>query len=130
MDNPLLKLSPVSVLCADETQPEKVRYPYSTAHPTLCCLWHEVWLAENQELTVEQELAIPAKNWGLEELNMIILKNLVASGLNGGLLRTFGSIQWQCELYRGRPKAHSHQFNLDGLFLRERTCNRLIKVYG
>ena len=54
-----------------------------------------------------QELAILAKHgdkWTVEELNQILFKNLVSSGPSGGHLRTFGAIQWEWELYRGRPK--------------------------
>ena len=73
---------------------------------------------------------------------MILLKNLVASGLNGGLLRTFVSIQWQCELYRGRPKTLINSIWIIGWsFFQGKNLQvqqelyyilykRLIKVYG
>ena len=63
-----------------------------------------------------EELAIPVKlgdKWTVEELNTVLKNNLVGSG-SGGHLRTFGAIQWECELYRGRPKARCYPFNLDG----------------
>ena len=46
--------------------------------------------------------------WTVEELNQILLNILVSSG---GHLRTFGAIQWECKLYRGRPKARCYPFN-------------------
>ena len=66
-----------------------------------------------------QELAIPAKygeKWTVEELNQILFKTLVSSGPSSGHLRTFGAIQWECELYRGMPKASCYPspFDLDG----------------
>ena len=103
------------VPCANDTQPEWVTYPYRTAHPILRWLPSKLaeWIAEN----LGQKLAIPAKHgdkWTVEELNNILVNNLVPTGPNGGQLRTFGTIQWECELYRGRPKARCYPFNLDG----------------
>jgi len=103
------------VPCADDTQAEWVTYPYRAAHPILRWLPSKLaeWIAEN----LGQELAIPTKKgekWTVEELNQILLNNLVSSGPSGGHLRTFGAIQWECELYRGRPKARCYPFNLDG----------------
>ena len=48
-----------------------------------------------------------------EELNTVLENNLVASGSTGGHIRTYGAIQWECELYRGRPKARCYPFDLD-----------------
>ena len=42
------------------------------------------------------------------------MNNLVSTDQNGGQLRMFGTIQWEWELYRGRPKARCNPFNLDG----------------
>ena len=82
---------------------------YRNAHPILRWLPSKLaeWLAEN----LAEELAIPAKlgdKWTVEELNTVLERNLVSD------LRTFGAIQWECELYRGRPKARCYPFNLDG----------------
>lgn len=98
----------------DDQGPEWVTYPYRTAHPILRWLPSKLaeWIAENHG----QDLAIPAKSgdrWTVEELNNILVHNLVPSGPNGGHLRTFGAIQWECELYRGRPKARCYPFNLE-----------------
>ena len=104
------------VPCADGPQrPEWVTYPYRTAHPITRWLPSKLaeWIAENHG----QDLSIPVKSgdrWTVEELNNILVNNLVPSGPNGGHLRTFGAIQWECELYRGRPKARCYPFNLDG----------------
>ena len=103
--NPSLGLVP----CADDARPEWVTYRYRTSHPILRWLPSKLaeWLAEN----LAEELAIPAKlgdKWTVEELNTVLERNLVSD------LRTFGAIQWECELYRGRPKARCYPFNLDG----------------
>ena len=42
---------------------------------------------------------------------MVLVSDLIASGRNGGHLRTFGAIQW---VMIGRPKASCYPFNLDG----------------
>jgi len=99
----------------DDTRPEWVTYPYRIAHPILRWLPSKLaeWLSEN----LAEELAIPAKRgdkWTVEELNTVLENNLVASGSTGGHIRTFGAIQWECELYRGRPKARCYPFDLDG----------------
>jgi len=96
-------------------RPEWVTYPYRTAHTVLRWLPSKLaeWIAENYG----QDLLIPAKSgdkWSVEELNNILVKNLVPCGQNGGHLRTFGTIQWECDLYKGRPKARCYPFNLDG----------------
>lgn len=103
------------VPCADDTQPEWVTYPYCTVHPILRWLPSKLaeWIAEN----LGEQLEISEKcgdKWTVEELNNILVNNLVSTGPNGGQLRTFGTIQWECELYRGRPKARCYPFNLDG----------------
>ena len=40
------------------------------------------------------------------ELNQILANNLVPNG-DDGHLRTFTTLQWECELYNGRPKLES-----------------------
>jgi hypothetical protein len=109
--NPLQGLVP----CADDSQAQWVTYPYRIAHPILRWLPSKLaeWIAENHG----QELAIPAKcgdKWTVEELNNILASNLVPFGPTGGQLRTFGTIQWESELYRGRPKARCYPFKLHG----------------
>ena len=45
------------------------------------------------------ELQIPAMTedkWTVEELNQILANNLVPGG-DGGHLRTFTTLQWECE---------------------------------
>ena len=56
----------------------------------------------------------PAWTAGLGELNAILENNLVPSHNGRGQLRTFGCIQWECELYSGRPKARCYPFNMKG----------------
>ena len=60
------------------------------------------------------ELGIPQKQgslWTASELNAIITGNLV--GGDHGHLHTFGCIQWECELFNGRPKARCYPFDID-----------------
>ena len=52
--------------------------------------------------------------WTAGELNAILENNLVPSHHGKGQLRTFGCIQWECELYSGRPKARCYPFNMKG----------------
>ena len=59
------------------------------------------WIGDN----VRAELQIPAMTqakWTVEELNQILANNLVPNA-DGGHLRTFTTLQWECELYNGRP---------------------------
>jgi len=64
------------------------------------------------------ELGIPLKTdrskWNPAELNAILKQNLVPCRHGAGHLRTFGCIQWEWELFNGRPKARCYPFDLDG----------------
>jgi hypothetical protein len=67
--------------------------------------------------SVSFELCIPPKRgleWTVGELNAILESNLVPNHNGKGQLRTFCCIQWECELYSGRPKARCYPFNLSG----------------
>lgn len=69
-------------------------------------------------------LNIPAKldaQWSVGELNNILHENLVPCGVKGGHLRTFGMIEWECDLYRGRTRARCYPFNIDGHRFRGKT---------
>jgi hypothetical protein len=69
-------------------------------------------LAEN----MQAELAIPTKQgnrFTVAELNSIHSTVLVPKR-NGGYLRTWTTLQWECENYRGRPKARRYPFDLPG----------------
>ena len=62
-----------------------------------------VWLVENLGL----QLAIPeylGDIWTVEELNMILVNDLAASGPNSRHHRTFGAILLECERYRRKSK--------------------------
>ena len=106
---------PVLVADDDETAaPQWVSYEYRTAHPILRWLPSKLaqWLGEN----MEHELAIPAKQgdkYTVAQLNSILMNNLVPNR-DGGHLRTFTHLQWECEDYRGLPKARCYPFDLDG----------------
>ena len=69
----------------------------------------------------------PKRNleWTAAELNAILENNLVPSHNGKGQLRTFGCIQWECELYSGRPKARCYPFNMKGLRFRGKNCQVL-----
>ncbi len=58
------------------------------------------------------------------ELNAILENYLVPSHCGKGQLRTFGCIQWEWELYSGRPKALC-SFNLGGHRFWEKNCQVL-----
>jgi hypothetical protein len=79
------------------------------------------WIGENYG----QQLQIPPKRnleWTAGELNAILENNLVPSHNGKGQLRTFGCIQWECELYSGRPKARCYPFNMKGHRFRGKNC--------
>ncbi len=104
-------------LCNDDDvhQPAWLEYPFRRVHPILRWLPTELatWIGEN----FGQELCIPPKRgleWTAGELNAILESNLVPNHNGKGQLRTFCCIQWECELYSGRPKARCYPFNLSG----------------
>ena len=116
---------PQLLVCDNAAAPEWVTYQYRTAHPILRWLPTKLaeWLAEN----MSAELVIPAKTaaqWTVGELNNILANNLVPNQY-GGHLRTFTTLQWECEHYRGRPKEQCYPFNLPG----HRFQGRNLQVY-
>jgi hypothetical protein len=89
---------------------EYLPYAYRTSHPVL--RWLPTKLAEWIGANLCEELNIldrQAPLWTAAELNTIITGNLV-----GGHFRTFGCIQWENELFSGRPKAGCYPFNIQG----------------
>jgi hypothetical protein len=106
------------VVCADDGQLAGqlwLEYPYRKFHPIIRWLPTKLaaWIGENYG----QELQIPPKRdveWTAGELNAILENNLVPSHGGKGQLRTFCCIQWECELYSGRPKARCYPFNMKG----------------
>ena len=105
----------LGVLVSDSVPaPEWVTYQYRKAHPILRWLPTKLaeWLAEN----MQSELQIPPKQdaqWTVAELNSILANHLVPNR-DGGHLRTFTTLQWECDDYLGRPKARCYPFDLDG----------------
>ena len=79
------------------------------------------------------ELSIPARadtasnKWSVDELNAILENNLISSAK--GQLRTFGCIQWECELFNGRPKARSSGYPFDLKKCRFRGWNPQVSVF-
>ena len=123
----------LNVLLSDRVdEPEWVTYPYRKAHPIL--RWLPSKLAEYLAETMAADLAIPAKQgakWTVAELNSILAKNLVP-GRDGNHLRTFSTIQWESDDYRGRPKARCYPFDLNGHRFRGKNpqvCNRYMLIY-
>jgi hypothetical protein len=105
-----------NVLCNDDDvhQQAWLEDPFRRVHPILRWLPSKLatWIGEN----FGQELCIPLKRlggleWTVGEWNVILENNLVPSQNGRGQLRTFCCIQWEWELYSGRPKA---SFNLSG----------------
>lgn len=91
---------------------EWIGYKYRKAHPILRWLPSKLaeWIGDNYG----PELGIPPRRhpdaWTVGELNGILDNNLVAG--TQGHLRTFGCIQWESELFNGRPKARCYPFDL------------------
>ena len=81
-----------------------LEYPFRKSHPIIRWLPSKLaaWIGEN----FGHDLQIPPKRdleWTAGELNAILENNLVSSHGGKGQLQTFGYIQWECELYSGRP---------------------------
>jgi hypothetical protein len=94
---------------------EWISYQYRTVHPILCWLPTKLaeWISDNHW----DVLGIPARrnadgwqHWQVGELNVILENNVVPG--TAGHLRIFSSIQWECEVYNGRPKARCYAFDL------------------
>ena len=91
--------------CDNGVAREWVTNQYSTAHPILRWLPSKLaeWIADT-------ELQIPAEKegkWTVGELNQILANNLVPNG-DGGHLRSFTVLQWECEHYNSRQKARCY----------------------
>ena len=100
--------------CDNDASPEWVTYKYRASHSILRWMPSKLaeWIGDNMRL----ELQIPAMTqakWTVGELNQILANKLVPHG-DGGHLRTFTTLQWECELYNGRPKASCYPFDLEG----------------
>ena len=116
--DPLYAIPPsmsANVVQDDSLDPgeEYITYAYRTSHQVW--RWLPTKLAEWIGANLCEELNIPDKEgtlWIAEELNTIITGNLV--GGPHGHLRTFGCIQWENELFNGRPKARCYPFNIPG----------------
>ena len=106
--------SDVNFLYEERQHPsaEWIEYPYRAAHPIL--RWLPTKLAEFIGDTYGPALSIAPKGngdqWTVGELNTILENNLVQN--THGQLRTFGCIEWECELFDGRPKARCYPFDL------------------
>ena len=111
-----------------DPEPEWLCYEYRTAHPVL--RWLPTKLAEWIGANLDAELLIPDKQrdkWTAAELNSILINNVVCGP--HGHLRTFGGIQWECDLFNGRPKARCYPFNIDGHRFRDKNPQVLLLSY-
>jgi hypothetical protein len=102
------------VVCADDVQlvgQGWLEYPFRKTHPIirLGCL-------QNLQHGLVRILGRypPSGTWTAGGLNAILENNLVPSHGGKGQLQTFCCIQWECELYSGRPKARCYPLNLKG----------------
>ncbi len=91
---------------------EYITYPYCTAHPVL--RWFSTKLDGLIALNFGYELKIPAKQGGLWTAAIITVDP-------HGHLHTFGCIQWECEVFNGRPKARCYPFDMEGHPFRNKT---------
>ena len=91
---------------------EWVSYPYRIAHPILRWLPSKLaeWIGDNFSQSLNIAPKANADKWDVGELNDILENNLVAGAT--GHLRTFGCIEWECELFNGRPKARCYPFDM------------------
>ena len=114
------------VVGAQASAGQWVTYKYREAHPILRWLPSKLaeWIGDNYGPT----LGIPPKRhaagWTVGELNDILDNNLVPG--TKGHLRTFGCIQWECELFSGRQMARCYPFDLPNH--RFRGCNPQVSV--
>ena len=66
-------------------------------------------------------------NWNVWELNQVLANNLVPNS-DGWHLKTFTTLQWEFELYNGRPKARCYTFDLDSHRFRCRNQQVQVKI--
>ena len=100
---------------------ESIEYVYRKFHPML--RWLPSTLAEWVGDNLGPQLGIQPKRsdcWTTVELNTILLDNIVQRR-DGAHLGTFGCIQWESDLYVGRPKARCYPFDLPGHRYRGKT---------
>ena len=102
--------SAAPLACDDDAVPDWVTYNYSTCHSILRWLPSKLakWIGDNMSAEL-QISAMTQDKWTVAELNQILANNLVPGG-DGGHLRTFTTLQWECEYYNGRPKARCYPF--------------------
>ena len=107
----------------------RYRIRYRTRYLVKYCTWHishgccrtqgPLWLPTKLAEWIGSNLCdqldiLPKQGplWTAAELNSIITGNLV--GGPHGHLHTFGCIQWECDLFQGRPKARCYPFDIQG----------------
>jgi hypothetical protein len=96
---------PIMLGTDDAAAPEWVTYVFRTAHPIL--RWLPSNLAEKLTENMLEELVRPEKQgaqYTVLQLNCSLAKNLLPNR-DGGHLRTFTTLQWERDDYRGPAKA-------------------------
>jgi hypothetical protein len=106
-----------------------IAYPYRTVHPILRWLPTKLaeWIGDNYGNTLGIPARIHQDGWQVGELNHILENNLVPG--TKGHLRTFGAIQWESELFNGRPKARCYPFDLPKHRFRGKTLKVYVMIY-
>lgn len=105
---------------------EWIEYPYRSKHPILRWLPTKLaeWIGDIYGSALNIAPKLNGDNWTVGELNTILENNLVQN--QQGQLRTFGCIEWECELFDGRPKARCYPFDLPKCRFQGRT----VQVYS
>jgi hypothetical protein len=108
---------PAPLLATSDTQasaPEWLEYIYRTAHPVLRWLPTKLaeWIGENLQDVLgfpdkADQRAEPGSGWTPAELNHLLHEHVV-----DGALTTFGSVEWESQLFRGVMRARCYPFNL------------------
>ena len=99
-------LEPALLLAMSDTQaskPQWLEYIYRTAHPVLRWLPTKLaeWIGENLQDVLgfpdkADQRAEPGSGWTPAELNHLLHEHVV-----DGALTTFGSVEWESQLFRG-----------------------------
>ena len=103
--------APTLTLPDGVSPPKWLEYIYRRAHPVLCWLPTKLaeWIGEN----MQEELGLPDKadkraqlgtGWTPAKLNSILHDHVLV----GGELTTFGSVEWESQMFRGVMRARCY----------------------
>ena len=106
--------APPLILPDGASPPKWYAYIYMTAHPALRWLPTKLaeWIGENlqEELGFPDKAkkrALPGTGWTPAELN-----NILHYHVADGELTTFGSVEWESQLFRGVMRASCYPFDM------------------